>query len=538
MNIEDKLNELAFEAQRIPDRLNMETIVEKTKKRKTRHNIAFAGKVALSVAALLFVTLFIGVNASLTFARTATDLPVLGKFSSALILRSDIREALSDDIKEAIEAGDFTEVHKRFSGEKGTIDCEVKSFLADHLSFVFFMDMFTDLDLESQQYYLGDFHFVRLDDELPQKEQLLSSFNYHLGKESYVQLYDLPLKTDFAIEFSVFDCEPKAYFDMYDMFAQEDTFSSPELAAKNEENRKYNQEHTVDSFHIEFHDVVRKASKYYRINKSFTYEKQEITILEMMLYNTGTKLILERPNIPDFYAYGFEIYLTDEKGQVIADPFSHIETGNYAQPQVLTNFLVEGDQITEESFDCYILPSIYHKDVDKIQIHIKTLSGYTYDPNMLRIDPKNLTATFNGNSLPVKKYDSTYTYESFGLDLPMPAIEGDYCFFAVPKTSDMPAFNRHYDQLLNMFTEGTGIFYSLDLYDIDVSNYLFEPYPTATIDGTEYLLILFLPDSFSGENYYDLDPQAQDQDTCYYFAAADPQTVVYTINQKVDVDAK
>ncbi len=187
-----------------------------------------------------------------------------------------------------------------------------------------------------------------------------------------------------------------------------------------------------------------------------------------------TKLILERPNIPDFYAYGFEIYLTDEKGQVIADPFSHIETGNYAQPQVLTDFHVEGDQITEESFDCYILPSIYHKDVDKIQIHIKTLSGYTYDPNMLRIDPKNLTATFNGNSLPVKKYDSTYTYESFGLDLPMPAIEGDYCFFAVPKT---------------------------------------------------------------GENYYDLDPQAQDQDTCYYYAA-DPQTVVYTINQKVDVDAK
>lgn len=537
MNIEDRLNDLALEAQNIPDRLNMETITKNTKRRKTRHDIAFTVKVVLSSVAALLLVLFIGVNVSFSLARASAKLPVVGKFSSSLIVRQDIRDAVRKDIRDALAAGDFTEVHTPFSGQKGLINGEVKSVLSDYLSFVFLMDMQTDLDLDSQQYYLGDFRYIYPDIDLPKYQIPASSVNYHLGKESYVQIYDISGEGNFALEFSVFDCEPRTYFDPDALLAPEEIFQTLRLSAQNEENRKFNEQHTVETFHIEFNNVVLKAPRYYRLDQSFEYEGQKIKIIEMMLYNTGTKIIMQRPELDNFYSYGFEVYLTDENGQVIADPYTNIEAGKFVTAEDFNtlNLHEEDGKMTASVFDRYTLPSIFHQDVDKIQIHIKSLHGFEYNPDMLKIDPKTLTATFKDKSFPVKEYDSTYTYKSFGLD--MPPIEGNYYFYAVPKTSDMPAFNRQYDPLWGTFSVSGGYYYSQELFGKDVTAQLNERYPTVTIDGSEYLLILFVPEGYSVIGMDDKAKKEYNMDGCYYFAATDPKEVVYDVGQQINVKA-
>lgn len=527
MNIEEELKALASETKTIPEKLSMENIIKNTKKRQKKHTIALTAKAVLTSAAVLFATLLIGVNASVSFAKTATDLPILGKLSSALIVRKDIKDALGNNIKESIEAGDFTEVNELVKGEKGLIDCNVKSYISDHLSFVLLMDMETSLDFEAQKYYLGNFRFSKLrltDDpnEFTYSRQIQdSNVVYQLGKESYIQIYDMFEEKNFAFEFDVFDCEPK----LYDMDVNSE---------KNTANLEYNQAHCVDSIRIEFRDVSRKPSKYFRLDKPFTYEKQELKVREMMLYNTGTKIFVEYSEIPGLDFDYYNIYLTDENGEVIADPFS--EKSFYSRMYYELAPTLDDELLWTNSYACFILPSIYHKDVDKIQIHIKSITGNTYDTNMLKIDPETNTAYFKDKSYPVKKYDSSYTYESFGLDQAMPMTRLDYCIYAVPKDPDMPAFNTPYNQSWRSFS------YSIDedmLDDIEYDEFSkrqFSPYPTVSIDGQEYILVFCELEDESDPFYTDAEKELLGVDGFYYFAELHHDQVTYDINQKIDVD--
>ena len=94
MNIEKLLDELGQDLQNAPVEMDKPAMRKSMTRKRTLHRIGVAGRTVGIALASLFLVLFVGVNTSVKFARAASDVPVIGKLSNAMIVSDDIGEAL------------------------------------------------------------------------------------------------------------------------------------------------------------------------------------------------------------------------------------------------------------------------------------------------------------------------------------------------------------------------------------------------------------------------------------------------------------
>ena len=481
MNIDDELKNLASEAHELPSRMNIDRIRKTAKRRKTIHTLIVTGRSLLAFICVSFLSLFIGVNTSASFARAASDLPLIGGLSEAMVLRQEIRDSIrhNKDIEDAVTAGDFVEVSMSDAGNKKLFTYKIDSYLADEASLAFFSLLETDLKLAADGFSCENIRITDLkNNEIIYRSQNAECFN-KCGIASFCQLYwDRPA-TDFALDFDLLD--PNLYPD--------------NGLCTSEKDRR------VDSYHFEFRNVQITPSERVELDRAFTFKDHDIRFTHMLISETATKVFVRFPNDAGFKVSGLDFYITDENGEVISDPRQH---NSYSG-----NNSYKACQAADGSM-CYILPSIHYKDTKHIQIHIVSISCRTYDTRLLEVYPADKTAIFDGRKLPIEVYDSSYSYRDFGLKLqPMFYNPENSLLFLIPKEEDMPAFNSFYSEL-----DGGTCTYDLE-------------YPTITKGGKEYIVIQ-CQGQFHANNPKNLT-------TCYRFASSE-DFENHRLYQRMEVD--
>ncbi|MBO4927878.1 MAG: hypothetical protein J5379_06485 [Clostridiales bacterium] len=462
MDIEKELRNLSQEARELPPQLNMERIVRKTKRRKTIHTISFAGRSVLSVAAGLFILLFIGVNSSVSIARAFTEMPLIGGLSESLVIRRDIRQVIRnrEDIGEVIGAGGLHEVSMTKEGKNSDLSFTIDSYLADESSFSAFVRL--DGELPSDFAYLEITNISINDTDRVKPVEYYNSGMYkdiRIGELQFMQFFWERPSTDFVIGFDII---------VY----------------------RFNSEPLEESFNFKFEDVEIPEAKYVPINQIFNLEGYEILFTEMIIAQSSTKIIYEDPSIYGIDFYGFDIYLTDSDGHVLSDA---TEYNSYS--------FMEG----RKNYTCVILPTVYYKETEDIQINIAGASFSRYDERILSVNIRHKMASFDGRTIPVEVYERS-TYEDFGLpaDPDLYGIESIVIF--VPYDDSMPFFNAPYE-----------IFDDMNIYKNKYD------YPITTIDGQDYMVIQ-CPVYFESNDVY------------HFVAISDSKKARYRTTIDVDIE--
>jgi len=454
MNIEKELNNLAQEVQNIPDRLDMNSLRKRVKRRKTIHTVTVIGRSLLIVFCTLFLSLFIGVNSSVSFAKAATDLPVIGNLSSSLVIRPEIRTELRDalrynnnrEIGEVVEAGGFTDVSMVSQGKENKMTCTIQSYIADELSLGLLLDVKpTDIQLTGMNVSVAMIYIFDLDTGEPIDFPYTEPVHGNILSPIYTQIHWTKPCRNFGVDIIL--CDPDAPREEGD----ESYVDAP-----------LNKNSYIDSYHFEFHNVQIAPSKEITLDRPIMFEGSEIaTVHKVCLSPSTTDVVLHVPDLDGMILSGFDMYITDEKGRVISDPIMFKrEQSCYVDPVLGDDYWV------------YNMPSIYYKDLSKIQLHIVSVELGKYDPNMLVVNLDKETATYNGKTIPILVYDSTYSYKDFGL-LADPSNDrtGAGVIFLIPKEEGMPAFNSEFNIRSKTFV---------------ITGYT---YPTTRLNGQEYIVI-------------------------------------------------
>ena len=435
MNIENLLNEIGQDLQNAPAEMNKSAMRKSMTRRRTIHRVGLAGKTVGATLASLFLVLFVGVNTSTGFARAASDLPVIGNISSAIVVRDDIKEALKghEDLEKPIDAGLLLDVDNPVSGTNSTYDLTLNSVLVDDHMLTAFIKLDTERKAEGF-YTIQNAKVTNLDTG----EEIKITADYcafeKLGKYTLFRYAWSECCTNFTFDFDLVD----ELDDCTDWTV-------------------------LESYHFEIRGAKQPETRHFPIDQTLTFEGYDFHFVELQISETGTKIIYEAPQDKTFSYGALGMVIEDENGNILAKPVS----GS------MLDYVYEGDD--GKTYNVYVLPSIYFEDISKIRIHITDCFCALFDDEVLTIDKGTDTATFRGETFPVTVY---YGDEISNTDLGLSAEydehyswEREYVYyFLVPAKDDMPVFNAERHESPNWLTA-----------------YTYE-YPRTTIDGQEYIV--------------------------------------------------
>ncbi|MBP5417911.1 MAG: hypothetical protein J6Y58_10375 [Clostridiales bacterium] len=459
IDIEKEILELTSEAKELPETMNMDRIRRRAKKRKRIHTFAVVGRSLAGVLVTMFLALFIAVNSSVSVARAFSDVPVIGTLSRNLVVRSDIKKALkhNKNLAAAFEEEGLTPVDMVDSGATGQMTVTVDSFYADELDLILCLKLDTKLDPDNSYFYMRDIQIIDLNtgDNVYQDTHCSMDYFDTIGKLQFTEFFwDRPC-TDFEVRFNLW--RP------FDEVPYEDA--------------------VIDSFRFEFHDVEPSAAIHIPIDETFTAYGMNFHFTEIQAAGSMTKVFYDYPEGENITFHTFDLYITDENGNVISDEFQA-----FGSRMTGYDFFDENGK----QHNCEILPSIFYDDCDSVSIHISTVFCTTHDPRFLKIDPENRTGTFEGKTFPIEVCDSSTTYSDYGLpSMPYYDTLEEKVFFVVPYDEEMPEFDGTIMPLTGGAPQCDG-----------------NVFPVATINGEKYLVI----------EYYKYN---YDEDGCYYFVQQD-----------------
>lgn len=473
IDIEKEILAMSAEAKDLPETMNMDRIRRRAKKRKRIHTIGVVGKTFAGVLVTLFLALFIAVNSSVAVARAFSDVPVIGTLSRNLVVRSDIKKAMrhNKNLAAAFEEEGLTPFDVADSGSTGQMTVTVDSFYADELDLILCLKLDTELDPDNSHFYMKNIQIIDLNTEENVYQDTFCSMDYFdtVGKLQFTEFFwDHPC-TDFEVRFGLW--RP------FDDVPEEDA--------------------VIDSFRFEFHDVEPSPAVHIPIDETFTACGMTFHFTELQASGSMTKVFYDYPEGENVTFHTFDLYITDENGNVISDEFQA-----FGSRMTGYDFFDENGKKRK----CEILPSIFYDDCDSVSIHLSTVFCTTHDPRFLKIDPESRTGTFEEKTFPIEVYDQSATYPDFGLPAkPYYDTLDEKIFFVVPYDEEMPEFNGTITPL-----EG-----GEPICDDNV-------FPVATINGKKYLVI---------EYYYG----TYDEDGCYYFVQQDDSETL-RVNKSFSVD--
>ena len=452
MKLENEIQNLAKEAFELPEKMNIDRIRKVTKRRKMIHNVAVVGRTLLVLFATLFLSLFIGVNTSTSFARACADMPIIGDLSQSMVVRSEIRSAIrhNKNVQEYIQAGGLHEYHQVQGGSNSQIRCTVDSYLADSLAFSFLLKVDTSIDLlPEDQFSLSNLRLIDLDTneeeaiDLDSKEEKViycpatSGTDIKApGKLQLVQTYWEKPHRNFAVAFEI-----------------DDTFGK---------SRRIK-----ESFRFEFKNVDISPVKHYPVDQTIEFEDKQIHISDLLVSETTTLVAIEQPNWDGYIFKGIDLFITDENGNTISDPGLN------------NGILNEGYQVQDENGKTYtyiIMPTIFYKNVQKVKLQITAICYTCYDNRILTVYPHKNIATIGDETIPIEVYGSDHSYGDFGLSdyTRKDAPKEGTMLFVIPYDAQLPLYNYVCSQTQN----------GLELLKEEHFGY-----PTTKIGGKEYLII-------------------------------------------------
>ncbi|MBO4927009.1 MAG: hypothetical protein J5379_02000 [Clostridiales bacterium] len=433
-NIEDLLTELGQDLQYEPEKLNTGTMRKSMVRRRAFHYIAVAGRSVVIAAASLFLVLFVGVNTSVKFARAASDVPVIGTISKSIIIRDDIKEALTDheDLEKPIEAGHLIPINCTVSGDNYAVDLTLDSILIDEHALTAFIKIDTDM-LPEGFFTILTPHVVDLNTG-KEIEVILDGKIFEESGELYLfRFYWESYCTDFTLDFDLVD-----------------------------ENIDYTGWTVLQHYHFVIEGVQPPETHHIPIDQTLTFEGYDFHFVELQISDTGTKIIY---SVPPEKTIGFgylSMTVEDEEGNVIADNL----LGS------IGTYYITGDDGTR--YCAELLSSIYYEDISKVRIHIHSCYCELFEEEILTVDPISKTGTFKGQTFPIEVYGPEKSHTEFGLsdkyDSYYDWTREYVLIFLVPVMDGMPDFN------------------SLRFKGDRESIYEYE-YPKTTINGQEYFVI-------------------------------------------------
>lgn len=436
MNIEKLLDELGQDLQNAPVEMDKPAMRKSMTRKRTLHRIGVAGRTVGIALASLFLVLFVGVNTSVKFARAASDVPVIGKLSNAMIVSDDIGEALVDheDLEKAIEAGHLMDIGITLSGTNSPVKITLSSAMVDDHMFTAFIKLDTERKAEGF-YTIQNAKITDMDTgEVIKIVEDLNAFDV-IGENTIFRYAWNKGHTNFIYEFDLVD-----------------------------ELTDFTGWTVLDSFRFEIRNAEYEECRCIPIDQTITFEGFDFHFSEIRISETGTKVIFEIPKDKKLSFGGLGIVIEDEDGNILASPV----------PNSAYGYEYEGDD--GKTYTIHLLSSFYYEDVSKIRLRITDIFCAIFEDDVLTIDKGTDTATFRGETFPIKVY---YGDETSNTDLGLSAEYDEYFswerefvyYFLVPVKEDMPAFNAQKHLAPNWLTAVS--------YE----------YPRTTIDGQEYIVI-------------------------------------------------
>lgn len=431
MDIEKELMNLVSEASDLPESMNMERIKKTTKKRKNIHTAVVAGRSVLAVAAVFFLSLFIGVNTSKSFAVATSDIPLLGSISRKMIIRDEIKKALeeNEDFEEFAEKGGIHEVAYEQTSENGNVTVTIDSYIADSLAFGFLVKVQTNVPLApGEELFL---HNLRLVDTVTGEELGFRYADGTLFEEAdefhLVRVFWDKPSTNVALLFDVAPLQDVTKF--------------------------------YEHFRFDFSEMELTPLKRYVIDQTVDFDGYSLTVADLLVSETTTYACFKDPYMPGFDFYNITIDIKDADGNYIGEPRTEY------------NYYMQYYRDDGESYFYTFLPSIYYADTDSIDLVFKQVVYEPYSTDILTVYPDRGIATYMGVEYPVEVYGSDVSYSDFGLT-ENPELSGTETeLFLVPYDSSiMPEFNYP------CYVDENGRVQKLNKFT----------YPRKTIDGQEY----------------------------------------------------
>ena len=370
MNIEERLQALVAEAKEMPEQMNMERIRRRTKRRSMIRVIGTIGKVAAALFVVFSVSLGIGVNSSVVFAKTVADIPVIGSYSQLLIVRPDIKEALLDqdheDLEGPISNGRLNEVHISTPGENTDLTLTLDSFLADEIAFTGFFKL--DGVFSDKGYYaLGNMRITDLDS----------------GEELNI-----------IEEYRIFENNDKFYLNRF-------YWDRPasHIALDFDLTMTSYGEYTgivLEHYHIELSGIDITPANHFVLDRDVSVEGHDVHLNELLISESGTIVTYEIPN--DFQLLALEIQIRDKEKNILSESLPGI--AEFANPEGTTR--------------SHILSSFYFTEVDTVEVYVESAFCSFCDYEFVRIDTEAKTATYQGNVIPIGVFYGK-SYSDYGL---------------------------------------------------------------------------------------------------------------------------
>ncbi|MBR3058941.1 MAG: hypothetical protein IKG93_13385 [Clostridiales bacterium] len=472
-NIEELLNEIGQDLQRVPGEMDKLSVRKTMTRRRTIHRIGVAGRsVVISVAALILM-LFVGVNTSKKIALAASEIPVIGKISSMLIIRDDIKEALvnHEDLEKPIESGLLMTIGKAVPGKNTSIELTLDSVLVDDHMLSAIIKIKTDEKAEGF-YTIQNPKVVNLDTGA-EVEVVPDSTIFEESDKAYLFRF-------------AWDCKCKNLSLDFDLVDEKIDFTDWKV---------------LESYHFEIMDVPETYTRHIPMDQTISFEGHDFHFVEFQISETGTKLIYEFPPEKTFTYGCLDMVIEDEHGNILAEKVR----------DAISSYIVDGPD--EKKYCVDLFSSFYYEDVSKIHIHITGCYCALFDDEILTIDMKKETGSFNGDTFPIKVYygDRTSNTE-FGLsaeyDTYYDWARDAVVYFLVPLQSEMPVFNSQ--RFINPDRETT----------------YFYDFPKTTIDGQEYIVIQQL--SWNVDNW--------ENDECKYYYVHGSDYKTYAFDRVIELD--
>ncbi len=372
MNIEDRLSALSAEAKSLPEQMNMERIKRRVKRRKMIHSFGTVGKIAAALFVAFSVSLGIGVNSSVVFAKSVVDVPVIGSYAQLLIVRPEIKNALKEheDLESLVDNGRLHEVSITQPGAHSSISMTLDSFFADEIALT---------------------GFFRIDG-------IEGPFN---PKEGYYALANMRITDRRTGEVLTVIEDLRAFDTPGDLYLNRFFWNHP---AKDIDldfdlefvSDDYVQRTVIDSYHMELKNLDIIPAKHIELDQTVSVEGHDVHLVELLVSESGTIVTYDIPD--DFDLYVLEIEITDVGREM---------TVSESLPGIC--------EYIDNGVMRHILSTFFYQDIHTVRVNIvSAYCSFTYD-EYVRIDPNAMTASFHSETFPVRVYTSQYSYADFGL---------------------------------------------------------------------------------------------------------------------------
>ena len=349
------------------------------------------------------LTLGIGVNSSVVFARTVSDIPVIGSYSQLMIVRPEIKEALQDhdDLQDAIDHGRLKAVSISDEGVNSGLTVTLDSFLADEFAFTGFFTLEGNFD-PIGFYVLRN---IRITDLASGEERsVIEELRiFEKSGEFYMNrfFWNQPCG-NFTLDFELWDVPDD-----------------------------YGKAVVLDTYHFELHNVDITPAKHIPVDQTVSVEGHDVHICEIQMAESGTLAVYDSPD--DFQLWSLSLEILDKDGNILSETVPGT-----------------ADFIRDDKHHC-VLTSFFYTEEETVTLHVISAYCEFSDMEVVKIDPQKKSATFNGETIPVQVFSSRASYSDFGLPSYAALDAQETILFVIP-SERLPKLNGSYFPMSDQYS--------------------------------------------------------------------------------------